>query len=528
MTIGIDRAAVDDAALVHGILAAIGDTTSNPDLYINAELSREDYMNLAKVAIERTPPGSPERREVITLLTSAGVITAGDGGDLSEAGYDYWINSTEEELGEDVGNLGDSLSVHFLGGERQGPGGGTPGSTPQAPPQGTLGGGQLTLFKQPGGIEVYAMVYKVGGIEHVYTWDSEEAMKQQLGDDATTKYGLRTRTDTLNDGDTWLLGSAEAFAGQEGTYAGYWDQIQQEAALEAGLRDPGRLGRLMSDPSVQRIIGEGEAGGWSEERIQAEIRRTDAYEAVYPGIRSLIDAGIENPEQAWQTYRNQVQEPLELMGYERDADGSYDSVIGDLLENGISISEIQDFAPVFARAETSQEFAGVLDQWIQRNTGKNLTFEDWMDVLAGTATPELNDIVESATIQFQAERTGTTLTPEQISRLSSLTSLTEAQIAAAFTQAEEALLSVGRADLERFGLSEQALINSAFGVEDLGADPLSSDGSPLSPVEVRRRARRASTELALADDQKDTFFLGFDAYNRPQRRGLAALRPEGG
>lgn len=407
----------------------------------------------------------------------------------------------------------------------------TPSETPAAPGvgSGVLGGGQLTKIERPGQDPLYAMVYRVGGIEHVYAFDSEESMYAILGDNAFSEYGLATMPwETVNDGDTWLLGSAEAFAGQEGGYAQYWEDIQREAALEAGSRDPGRLGRIMSDPDIMRIVAEAEVGDWSDERMWAEIRRTDGYKAVYPGIDTFISAGYANPEQEWRRYQNSVQSSLELMGYERDPDGSYDSATGTLLEAGISVDELNNFAPVFARAESSQDYAAVLNQWVEAETGQPLTFEDWVDVLADTTTAEMADIVERATIQFQAERTGTTLDQATISRLAELTGLSEAQMVGAFSQAEEALLAVGNNELARYGLSQEALVNSAFGVETIGADPLSTDDSPLSAGEVRQRASKAATELGLRDDQKDTFFIGFDKHSRPQRQGLTAMRPEVG
>jgi hypothetical protein len=79
----------------------------------------------------------------------------------------------------------------------------------------------------------------------------------------------------------------------------------------------------------------------------------------------------------------------------------------------------------------------------------------------------------------------------------------------------------------RYGLSEQALVNSAFGLEGDVPDPLSSDGGVLTAAEVQRRARKAATELGLQDDRKAQFFVGFSPQGTPQRGGLASLAQEG-
>ena len=91
-------------------------------------------------------------------------------------------------------------------------------------------------------------------------------------------------------------------------------------------------------------------------------------------------------------------------------------------------------------------------------------------------------------------------------------------MAVAFTQAEEALLSVGDAYLARYGLDERSLVNAAFGVD--------TDGT--TAVEVTRQARKAATELGLQDDMQQGFFVGFDRFGRPNRQGLSASAPEAG
>jgi hypothetical protein len=209
---------------------------------------------------------------------------------------------------------------------------------------------------------------------------------------------------------------------------------------------------------------------------------------------------------------------LELLGYDRDTDGTYKTTIAEMLGGGISAAKFNTFAPTFARAEQSQEYASVLNQWTQRDLGKSITFEDWFDVLDGSATADLTQVVEKATIQFQAERAQTSLSAEQITRLADLTQLSEQQMTIAFSQAEEQLLSVGNAYLDRYGLSEEMLVNAAFGVESGG----------MSATDVQRQARKAATELGIMDDEKAGFFVGFDRFSRPVRQGLQASAPEAG
>ena len=420
-------------------------------------------------------------------------------------------------------NLGSIDISQYTGGGGSG-GGGTPPAGDSSP-QGVMAGGDVFRIA---GTDIYGLRYMVGDIEHLYTFDSRDSAVAVLGPDFADQGLTVIQESDINDGDTWLLGGAEAFAGGEGTYDQFFGQIMDEAALEAGIRDPNRLARVYQDPTVQRILAEGAQGDWSDARIQAEIRNTDVYYDIYPGIDKILASGSVDPEAEWRSYYNAVEDGLRVLGYEADEFGNYDAHVGEMLEKGIDTDDFAAFVPTFVRAEQSPEFMASLNAWTQNDLGVDVTFEDWFDVLDGNPAPEIGEVVEKAIIQYQADRASTTLSPDQITRLATLTELQEGQIAQAFNAAEEQLLSVSGADLTRFGLSEAALVNAAFGVETLGPDPLSSDNAPLSAGEVRKRARKAATELGVADDFKQGFFLGFDRHNRPQRTGLAAGRPESG
>lgn len=469
------------------------------------------YKNAISVALKAASP--KQRKTIVDAMFDAG---------LAEGDRTYWY----ESRGDEDQNL-INTAAGFVGAAPplQGSAVGTT--------QGVMSGGTLTKITRGNGLDdLWGITYEVAGIQHVYTFDSYDTMERILGKDPVTKGNLGLLTlqwDEVNDGDTWLLGDAAAFVGQEGSYQMYFSNIMQEAALDAGVRNPGKLGEYLANPDVQRIIAEGEAGGWSQPRIQAELRNTDYYRNVmYPGIDRFLAEGVPNPEGAWREYQNSVSNALSMLGYAKDADGSYASLVGDMLNSGIRADDFNTFAPTFVRAEQSQDYANTLNAWTQRDLGRDLTFDDWFDVLEGTASADLADVVEKATLQFQAERTNTMLAPEQISRLAELTSKTEDEMRVAFSQAEQSLLTVGDQNLARFGLSEQALVNAAFGVETLGADPFSTSGEPLTATEVQRRAFKAAQELGLQDDEKAHFFVGHDDSGRPKREGLAAQAAEVG
>jgi len=370
---------------------------------------------------------------------------------------------------------------------------------------------------------LWGMTYVVNGVEHIYTFASQADMQASLGKDAVTsgKYGYRSITQDQIDasGKMWILGDAATFVGRSGTYQTYFDDIMTEAALEAGVRNPGLLGEYLSDPEVMAVLAMGEAGDWSDDRITAELRNTTYYqETLYPGIAAIMATGTEDPEGEYYRYMDTVSSSLRNLGYTADADGTYRTQVGDMLTRGIEAEDFVTFTPTFIRAEQSQEFAEDLNKWVQRDLGVDLEFGDWFDVLAGTTGAELDEVVERAQIQFQADMTNLGIDDDTIARLSELTEFSEQQIAASLGQAERNLLALGDQGLARYGLSQEALVNAAFMVDD--------EGLGMSAVQVQRLATKTATELGMQDDTKAQFYTTFDQRKRPVREGLAASAPE--
>ncbi len=398
---------------------------------------------------------------------------------------------------------------------------GTPGTAPIGVPQGMRPGGVLIRIDGEDK-QSWGMMYTVDGVNHIYTFDSEEAMKAALGENAAATFGLTVLTqDQIDDDDTmWVLGDAAGHAGQEQSYAAYWDDVKTEAALEAGIRNPGMLGRYLADPDIQRIIAEGEAGGWSEERIMAEIRNTEFYlEVLYPGIESILEAGLPNPEAQYNQYMQTVDGSLEALGYERDADGTFRTQIGLMLEQGIKADKFVGLAPTFIKAQNNTEFGAMLNAWTQKDLGVTLDFENWFDVMEGNTTPEINEVVQKAQIAYRAQQGKLGLSDDVINRIAAATDLNEVQINAAFTGTEQALFALGDRGLAITGLT----------IDDLISAPLDIAGaSGLSPQEVRAMTRKVATELGVRDDPKATLFQSFSKRGTPVTPGQQALRPEAG
>ena len=279
-----------------------GKIEGDANYYASGDAKQEPgaYSHAIQVGFNATAPGSPERREYVDRLYSEGIISGAD--------REYWYSGTEESLGEDWTNLGTAAETKF-----------NPQAAGPAEPTGVMGGGTLIKINREGADPLWGMRYVVDGIEHIYTFVSEDAMKAALGENAGLGQIPTMTEDQVNDGDTWIIGDAASLTADATTsYATWWENIKREAGLEAGIRQPGKRGEYLSDPEVMRIIAEGEAGDWSKERIQAEIRGTDYYQnTLYPGIAGIMAHNASDPEGEWMQYMNSVTPYLAQLGMRR-------------------------------------------------------------------------------------------------------------------------------------------------------------------------------------------------------------------
>ncbi len=499
-----------------------GEGRSVPTYYSDGDAQPGEYGNIIETMFSRTAPGSAERTKLVQILDRAGFWLPTD--KLS-----FWVNADVATLGPDLENLKNAAEERLptiqgesdiVAGQAPGQGDQTDFDTGPITPVGLRPGGDLVRIDGDG-VQQWGMRYIVDGIEHIYTFDSEEAMKAALGENAAAELGLTVlSSDTVNDGDTWILGDAAGHVGQDQPYQAYWADVMQEAGLEAGIRNPGMLGKYLADPDIQRIIAESAAADWSDEREMAEIRNTNFYlEVLYPGIESILEAGLPNPEAQYNQYMTTVDGSLESLGYERDADGTYRTQIGNMLEAGVKADKFVGFAPTFIKAKNNAEFGTVLSAWTQKDLGVALDFDNWFDVMEGNTSPEIDEVVQKAQIAYRGQQGQLGLSDDVINRIAAATDLNEAQINAAFTSSEQALFALGDKGLAITGLS----------IDDLISAPLDIAGvSGLSPMEVRAMTQKVATELGVRDDPKASLFQSFSKRGVPITPGQAALRPEAG
>ena len=391
-----------------------------------------------------------------------------------------------------------------------------PGAAGEEGAPGVWAGGRLVRVQRQGADDKWAMVYDYNGKRVAWEFDSEEQMLATLGSmDAVGGYTNLSESNYNNN--VIFAGSAAEITGP-GSFNAWIRETLNNVALESGVADPTLWGRYMNDPDVSDILFQAAIEEWSEQQVMAKIRATDFYKnELFPGIESFYHMS-DDPEREWYQYMANVRPILESLGVDPGSDG-YRSVVGDMLNSGVSDETFVNMSGIFMRAATSQEYASALDEWFQIELGTSLDFDTYYDVLAGNAEAEVRDVVNKAVLEYQSQQQGAGLTNEQIARIAERRpAITDSDAAAFLNQFMESMTAV-RDVSSRYGLSSDELLSAAAGIET---------PTGRSIEEVQRLARQAAGEAGRLDDEKVKFFLDFTAMGTPRRPGLSGLAPESG
>jgi hypothetical protein len=386
-----------------------------------------------------------------------------------------------------------------------------------------LAGGWVTRVRQPDGTyrwyQVYAYPPGQGSSFVAYQYDNVQQLDAAVG--AGNYAGFTDWTpEQLQAFTVGAIGAAEEVIGMGGNWNVFANQIAQEAAQRAGVRDPALVGRMMSDPEMQRIMTAAAVGNWTPEQVLAEQRKTNFWQNVlYPGIKNFYGSTSE-PEKAWSNYVSNVTPALTALGYAKDAAGTYNTQIQKMLDSKVDAQVFLENVPIFQQATQNSQFFDVYRQRAQTELGKDVTFGDWFSVIAGTASPDLMKVAEGATVAYAAQQADLTggLNEAMLQRLIAERDLSEQEARNVFSEVNQAVLALGDMGLNRGGLTRDDVLSAAAGI---------SPTSNLSADEVRLKVAKLAQENDLFDEDKLQFYVGFDAMGRPTRPGLASLSPEG-
>lgn len=331
-------------------------------------------------------------------------------------------------------------------------------------------------------------------------------------------FAFETHTETWFNNNVLAQGNAETIIGQGGNFATFTQEIMTDAAAAAGIRDPSLAGQIASDPEMQAIMGQAIIGDWTQAQIIAEQRKTNFWKNVlYPGIENLYSK-TSAPELAYNNYVRSVEESLITLGYTRDADGTYNTRIKEMLDLNVDANVFVANVPIFISAVENVEFAATLNQWAERDLGRSVDFNDWFDLVAGESAPDLAAVAERAQLAYASQAAGAGLTDLAVAGLSDVTDLSQDQMTQLFTNMQSSLLALGDSGLTRGNLTQDDILKAFAGV---------SPESGRTIEEVKRDIVKLSRENDLFDEEKLNFFVGFTASGTPTRPGLQAIAPEG-
>lgn len=382
---------------------------------------------------------------------------------------------------------------------------------------GVLAGGQTITVKAGDGTTRYYQVYEFppGSKQFVsYQFNSKAQADAALG----AGFTATARTESWFNQNVLAESQAEEIVGLPGSFGGLMDEIMNDAARQAGIRDPGLVGRIASNPEMQHIMAQALEGDWTPEQVLAEQRRTNFWnDVLYPGIKNFYGRTTE-PEKAWANYTGNIAPTLTMLGYKKDADGTYNSQVKKMLDLGIDQDVWMENVPVFAQAAQNKGFFEVMKARAQRELGKTITFGDWFGVVKGEAAPDLARVAEGAVVAYQAQQSDFGLGENMLQRLIAERDLGEAEARNLFGEVNQAVLALGDVGLKRGGLTRDDIVSAAASI---------NPASGMSVDEVKLRIAKIAQENDLFDEEKISFYVGFTPGGTPVRPGLQPLSPEG-
>lgn len=263
-------------------------------------------------------------------------------------------------------------------------GGETPpedGGGKKSDPAGVMAGGKTIKVKGADGTDRYYEIYEfpAGSGNYVsYQYNNLEQLNLAKTGDKSEVPGFQTVTEDWFNNQVMAQGAAEEIVGKKGTFSGMMQKVMAEAAAKAGVHDPTLAGQMASNKEMQEVMAQAVVGDWTSEQIKAAQRNTSFWkDTLYPGIENLYTMTSE-PERAYADYMNQVAPALRSLGYEPGADGTFKSTIATMLDSKIDSNVFMSQVPTFIRATQNAEFASVLNEWAERDLGKDIDFNDWL------------------------------------------------------------------------------------------------------------------------------------------------------
>ena len=254
-------------------------------------------------------------------------------------------------------------------------------------------------------------------------------------------------------------------------------------------------------------VAEGKSQTW----LLKQMSKEQAFKAEFPGIDTIYSQ-TQDWSKAVETWNLFSEEITKLnVRYGETVDVS--DLVEASVKKGYNIQDIQKTYEIFEQAEGNSEFLTAFQAIIDQDEDIDFDLtssEGIVEFFEGKAPTEIYDLYEASSIQQQAKRFELGINAESAIPLALQTpgQITPQNIAQSL---QSAAVNIARfredLDLNRYGLSEQVLINAALGVKTPG----------ISEIEVQDAFSRIFQENQELQQQQPFTLNNQSAIFRGQR-----------
>jgi len=345
--------------------------------------------------------------------------------------------------------------------------------------------------------DTYAIEYTLDSGRKIYYLASKSELDSIFGEGQTPpQVTNETWANFSAPTDRFFGGSASEIIGSNDNFATRVTRVIQSGGTnELPLPD-----FVQNNQDLLDIFFLAVAEGKSESWLLREMSKVQAFKDEFPGIDTIY-AQTQDWKEAVNTWNTFSSEITKLnVRYGETVDVS--DLVSAAVTKGYNIQDIQKTYEIFDKAEQNSDFLTAFQSIIDQDpdvTFDVTTPQGIVDFFEGKAPTEIYDLYEASSIQQQATRFELGINAESAIQLALQTpgQITEQNIAQTL---QSAAIQIARfredIDIGRYGLTEQALINSALGVKTPG----------ISEIEIQDAFSRIFQEEQ-ALQQKQPFVL---------------------
>jgi len=363
----------------------------------------------------------------------------------------------------------------------------------------------------------WAVAYKMPGSNRYMVFEaSPEEMDNIFGEgQRPTDYTDMPLGDVLQQ-EGYTYGGNILDVQGTGTFEGEVERVIA-LALDEGILPPW----AQESDAVLDLLYIAHSEGKSDEWLIEEISKLPEFKARFPGLETMIGLGLTISEavSGFLELESGVKELILRDG--GDPDSVTPEMIGDLVSQGHSLTDVQQVYKMFERMANNQGALDAFNEVLAARGMEPLTEDEQFEFLAGNAPAELYQIWEETSLHQAAIDAGLDIGVEAAVDLANRT-----EGRSSYDQALEGLSNAAanilrfrdQIGLDQYGLNEQDLIDLSLGL---------APSSGASQAEIGRNMERAfGGAKATRDRQRSNPFKRFSDQGVPQSASLSGVRQE--